>query len=67
MVVAAWIAVPKALELERQDREQGVIGVDEYLAVGGLGAGQQESVEELAVGEQKGTDNPDSDPQRSGR
>lgn len=67
MVVAAWIAVPKARELERQDREQGVIGVDEYLTVGGLGAGEQESAEELAVGGRKDADNPDSDLQRSDR
>ncbi|WP_209121685.1 ethanolamine utilization protein EutH [Alkalihalobacillus sp. BA299] len=30
--LAYWLAVPKALELEKKDREVGVIGEDEYLS-----------------------------------
>ncbi|WP_042462533.1 ethanolamine utilization protein EutH [Neobacillus dielmonensis] len=30
IVLAYWISVPKALELEKQDRASGVIGKDEY-------------------------------------
>ncbi|WP_042355558.1 ethanolamine utilization protein EutH [Bacillus rubiinfantis] len=29
--LAYWLSVPKALELEKQDREAGIIGKDEYL------------------------------------
>ncbi|WP_349409993.1 ethanolamine utilization protein EutH [Pseudalkalibacillus sp. SCS-8] len=35
--VAYWISVPKARELERIDRQQGIIGEDEYLEKEGLG------------------------------
>jgi ethanolamine transporter len=50
IALAYWIAVPTALELERQDREEGVIGEDEYPSVGALRAGEGESVEEIATG-----------------
>ena len=50
IALAYWIAVPTALELERQDREEGVIGEDEYPSVGALRAGEEESVEEIATG-----------------
>lgn len=30
--LAYWLSVPKALELEKKDREAGIIGKDEYLA-----------------------------------
>lgn len=62
MVVADWIAVPEALDLERQDRERGVIAGCEYLT-----AGKARSVEEVAVGGQKGADNLVSGQQRSDR
>jgi ethanolamine transporter len=29
--LAYWLSVPKALELEKKDREAGIIGKDEYL------------------------------------
>ncbi|MGH3087548.1 MAG: ethanolamine utilization protein EutH [Rubrobacteraceae bacterium] len=51
MVLAVWIAVPKALELEVQDREAGIIGRDEYLIVGGPGSGEAKNVEEIAAGD----------------
>lgn len=35
MALAVWIAVPTALRLEKQDREQGVIGEDEYVGQAG--------------------------------
>ena len=50
IALAYWIAVPTALELERRDREEGVIGEDEYPSVGALGTGEEESVEEVATG-----------------
>jgi hypothetical protein len=50
IALAYWIAVPTALELERQDREAGIIGEDEYPSVGALGAGEGESVEQTATG-----------------
>lgn len=50
IALAYWIAVPTALELERQDRDQGVIGEHEYLTVEGLRAGEREEVKELSVG-----------------
>jgi ethanolamine transporter len=31
--LAYWLSVPKALELEKKDREAGIIGKDEYLPV----------------------------------
>ncbi|MGF1473262.1 MAG: ethanolamine utilization protein EutH [Rubrobacteraceae bacterium] len=44
MVLAFWIAIPTALRLEEQDREEGVIGEDEYRdGVGALGAGEPAS------------------------
>ncbi len=53
IALAYWIAVPTARELERQDREEGVIAEGEYLTVGGLGAGEQENVEEIGAGGHK--------------
>ncbi len=50
IALAYWIAVPTARELERQDREEGVIAEGEYLTVGGLGSGEQENVEEIGTG-----------------
>lgn len=31
IALAYWLSVPKALELEKQDREAGIIGPDEYM------------------------------------
>lgn len=41
--LAYWLSVPKALELERKDREAGIIGKDEYLS---SAAEENEKVEE---------------------
>jgi ethanolamine transporter len=30
--LAYWLSVPKAIELEKRDREAGIIGKDEYLS-----------------------------------
>jgi ethanolamine transporter len=53
IALAYWIAVPTARTLEEQDREEGVIGEDEYLTVGGLRAGEAESVEEIGTGDRE--------------
>lgn len=50
IALAYWIAVPTALKLEKRDREEGIIGENEYLTVEGLGAGERENVEELSTG-----------------
>lgn len=50
IALAYWIAVPTARALEQRDREEGVIGDDEYLTVEGLGAGERGNVEELSTG-----------------
>lgn len=56
MLLAVWIAVPKALELEKEDRDAGIIAPDEYLTVGGLGAGERANA-----------DNPDEDLEKTSR
>jgi ethanolamine transporter len=53
MLLAVWIAVPKALELEKEDRESGVIAPDEYTTVGGLGAGERETADDPDEGLQR--------------
>ncbi|HSK99585.1 MAG TPA: ethanolamine utilization protein EutH [Rubrobacteraceae bacterium] len=50
IALAYWIAVPTARELEQRDRDEGVIGENEYVTVEGLGAGERENVEELGTG-----------------
>lgn len=41
IALAFWIAVPTALRLEKQDRDEGIIGEDEYTGtVGALRAGE---------------------------
>ena len=41
--LAYWLSVPKALELEKKDREAGIIGKDEYLS---SAAEENEEIEE---------------------
>ncbi len=44
IALAVWIAVPTALRLEQQDRDEGVIGEDEYTGqVGALAADEPAS------------------------
>ncbi|PLS17301.1 ethanolamine utilization protein EutH [Bacillus sp. M6-12] len=41
IALAYWLSVPKALELEKKDREAGIIGKDEYLSSSDIGAGRK--------------------------
>lgn len=67
MVLAVWIAVPKARELEEQDRAAGVIAPGEYLPVGGLGAGERGPVEDPETGARREEEDPEGDLQRVDR
>ncbi|MGZ0052140.1 ethanolamine utilization protein EutH [Brevibacillus gelatini] len=45
IALAYWLSVPKALELEKKDREAGIIGPDEYLDA----HGEQKASSEVAA------------------